>query len=91
MVPTPLKKLAPKNAVMREAVTVAGAIVWGLYPYRPTAWIAHAWLTGVAMVTMVPVTWAVIFAAIWIYFRGRGGYKAVHISETAGRVAGARA
>jgi hypothetical protein len=42
---------------------LSGALVWGLYPLRSTAWLARAWSSAGLTLAVLPVAWAVIFSA----------------------------
>ena len=42
-------------------LALAGGLMWGLYPLLP--WLGRAWLSGVATVCLVTVTWSLVFAA----------------------------
>lgn len=44
-------------------LTIAGALVWGLYPLPHTSWLAQAWVAALVAAITVPVAWACIFAA----------------------------
>jgi hypothetical protein len=42
---------------------LSGALVWGLYPLPGTSWLARMWTAGAVTVALIPITWALIFAA----------------------------
>ncbi len=62
-------------------LSIAGALVWGLYPLSRSSWLAQAWLSCLVMVIAIPIAWACIFAAAallasdTLVFDGGGAYN----------------
>ncbi|HMJ34791.1 MAG TPA: hypothetical protein VK501_12835 [Baekduia sp.] len=48
---------------LEAVLMLAGALVWGLYPLPATAWLARTWIAGAITIALIPVAWALIFAA----------------------------
>lgn len=48
---------------LEAVLMLAGALVWGLYPLPATAWLARTWIAGAITIALIPMAWALIFAA----------------------------